>query len=160
MCEYFTLLLTHWTLIFQASCWSCLHFILKFEDDMIMKVCSFSENENTTFIIIWIKFTELKKISPEISLSSKARFTVKQNVLLSRYIASQFTVIFAKVFVSTECTRELVYEVVESFTSRFRCGAKRVWKIFQNRLCPAARAVFRLDLSLNSWKESKIAWPY
>lgn len=159
MCEYFTLLLTHWTLIFQASCWSCLHFILKFEDDMIMKVCSFSENENTTFIIIWIKFTELKDISRDI-FKFKSEIYRKTNVLLSRYIASQFTVIFAKVFVSTECTRELVYEVVESFTSRFRCGAKRVWKIFQNRLCPAARAVFRLDLSLNSWKESKIAWPY
>ena len=33
---------------------------------MIMKVCSFSENENTTFIIIWIKFTELKDISRDI----------------------------------------------------------------------------------------------
>lgn len=158
MCEYFTLLLTHWTLIFQASCWSCLHFILKFEDDMIRKVCSFSENENTIFTIIWIKFTELKDISRDI-FKFKSEIYCKQNVLLSRYIASQFTVIFAKVFVSTECTRELVYEVVESFTSRFRCGAKRVWKIFQNRLCPAARAVFRLDLSLNSWKESEIAWP-
>ena len=33
---------------------------------MIMKVCSFSENENTTFIIIGIKFTELKDISRDI----------------------------------------------------------------------------------------------
>lgn len=38
----------------------------QFEDDMIMKVCSFSENENTIFIIIWIKFTELKDISRDI----------------------------------------------------------------------------------------------